>query len=238
MVLLGTIVNGLSIVAGSFIGRLLNHIPEQMKGTVMQAIGLAVMVLGLGMGLKSEQYIIVILSLVIGAVIGEMLRLEAHLNGLGAWLEKKFGNSGQGSTAEAFVTATLVFVIGAMAILGALDSGIRDDHTVLYTKSVLDGFTALILSSTLGFGVIFSVVPVILYEGAIALFATQINRLVPAPVLHSFITEMTATGGIMIFAIGLNIAGLAKIRVANLLPGIVVVAVLVGLLHAYHTVFG
>lgn len=136
------------------------------------------------------------------------------------------------------MTATLVFVIGAMAILGALDSGIRDDHTVLYTKSVLDGFTALILSSTLGFGVIFSVVPVILYEGAIALFATQINRLVPAPVLHSFITEMTATGGIMIFAIGLNIAGLAKIRVANLLPGIVVVAVLVGLLHAYHTVFG
>ncbi|GER74625.1 membrane protein [Weizmannia acidilactici] len=236
MVLLGTIINGLSIIAGSFIGRLLNRIPDRIKGTVMHAIGLAVMVLGLEMGLKSEQYIIVILSLVFGAVIGELLRLEEYLNALGAWLERKFGGNGQGSVAEAFITATLVFVIGAMAILGALDSGIRGDNTVLYTKSVLDGFTALILSSTLGFGVIFSAVPVVLYEGAIALFAKQINHLIPSSVLNAFITEMTATGGIMIFAIGLNIAGLAKFRVANFLPGIFVVAVFIALLHIYHTI--
>lgn len=234
MVLLGTLVNGGSIIVGSLLGKLLNRIPEKVKGTVMHAIGLAVIVLGLQMGLKSEQYLIVILSLVFGAMIGEFLSLENHLNAFGIWLEKKIGTNGQGTIAEGFITATLVFVIGAMAVLGALDSGIRGDHTVLYTKAVIDGFTALILTSTLGIGVLFSVVPVVIYEGTIALFATQINHVIPNSIMHSFITEMTATGGIMIFAIGLNITGLTKIRVANFLPGIIVVAVIVAIIHVYH----
>ncbi|MEK4145864.1 MULTISPECIES: DUF554 domain-containing protein [Robertmurraya] len=232
MFLLGTIVNGLLIIVGSLLGKLLHRIPEGMKGTVMHGIGLAVVVLGLQMGFKSENFLIVILSLVFGAVIGEYCKLEDKLNQLGAWLETKIGKgNGQGSISEGFVTATLIFVIGAMAIIGSLDSGIRGDHDVLLTKAIIDGFTALILTTTLGIGVIFSAIPVMLYEGAIASFATQIDRFIPQALMDSFIVEMTATGGVMIFAIGLNLLGLIKIRVANLLPGIIVCALIVTIIH-------
>ncbi|MEW9111148.1 MAG: DUF554 domain-containing protein [Cytobacillus gottheilii] len=233
MFLLGAAVNGICIIIGTFLGRLFHRIPENMKKTVMYAIGLCVMVLGLQMGLKSDNFLIVILSLVFGAVIGEFLGLEDQLNKLGNWLEKKIGTSGQGSISQGFVTATLIFVIGAMAIIGGLDSGIRGDHSVLYTKSIIDGFTALILATTLGIGVIFSAIPVVLYEGLIALFAKGINNVIPEALLNSFITEMTAAGGIMIFAIGLNLTGLTKVRVANLLPGIIVTAIIVTILYMW-----
>jgi uncharacterized membrane protein YqgA involved in biofilm formation len=237
MFLLGTIVNGLLIIIGTMLGKLLNRIPESMKQTVMYAIGLTVMVLGLQMGFKSGNFLIVIISLVVGAVLGELMRLEDKLNDLGKWLERKVGTSGKGSISEGFVTATLIFCIGAMAIIGALDSGIRGDHNVLYTKSIIDGFTSVILTTTLGIGVIFSAVPVMLYEGTIALFATQIDTLVPHVLMNQFIKEMTATGGVMIFAIGLNLTGITKIKVANLLPGILVTAVIVTILYYYHQYF-
>lgn len=120
-----------------------------------------------------------------------------------------------------------------MAVIGSLDSGIRNDHDVLYTKAIIDGFTSAILASTLGIGVIFSSIPVVIYQGAIALFATQINNWVPSELMDSFIEEMTAVGGIMIFAIGLNLLGLTKIRVANLLPGLLVTAVLVSIVYYF-----
>ena len=189
------------------------------------------------MGFKSENFLIVIISLVVGAVIGELLKLEDKLNDLGNWLEKKVGSNGKGSISQGFVTATLIFVIGAMAILGALDSGIRGDHDTLYAKSVIDGFTSLILTTTLGIGVIFSAIPVMLYEGLIALFATQIDHIVPKALMDKFIVEMTATGGIMIFAIGLNLTGLTKIKVANLLPGIVVTGIIVTIIYYYNLYF-
>ncbi|AGK56184.1 DUF554 domain-containing protein [Bacillus sp. 1NLA3E] len=238
MFLLGTIVNGLLIVIGTMLGKLFQRIPEEMKYSVMHVIGLAVMVLGLQMGFKSENFLIVILSLVIGTVIGEYFVLENKLNSLGLWLENKIGGSkSEGSIAEGFVTATLIFVIGAMGIIGALDSGIRGDHDVLYTKAIIDGFTALILTTTLGIGVLFSAIPVVLYQGVIATFATQIDRFVPQALMDSFILEMTATGGVMIFAIGLNLAGITKIRVANLLPSIVISGVIVTLIYSYHHYF-
>lgn len=231
MFLLGTIVNGLLIIIGTLLGRLLSRIPENMKATVMHGIGLTVIVLGLQMGFKSANFLIVILSLVIGAVLGEAWKLEDKLNSVGDWLERRLGSKGEGSISQGFVTATLIFVIGAMAIIGALDSGIRGDHDVLYTKAIIDGFTALILTTTLGIGVLFSAIPVMLYQGIIALFATQIDKLIPQALMDSFILEMTATGGVMILAIGLNLIGLTKIRVANLLPGILVTAILVTIAH-------
>lgn len=234
MFLLGTIVNGLCIIIGTLLGKLLNRIPEGMKTTVMSGIGLSVVVLGLQMGFKSGNFLIVIISLVFGAVIGEYLDLDGKLNSVGYWLEKRIGPSGQGSISQGFVTATLIFVIGAMAIIGALDSGIRGDHDVLYTKAIIDGFTALILTTTLGIGVIFSAVPVVLYQGLIATFATQIDRFIPAELMDSFIIELTASGGVMIFAIGLNLLGLTKIKVANLLPGILVTAVIVTVIYGYQ----
>ncbi|MFK4998980.1 DUF554 domain-containing protein [Bacillus sp. N9] len=237
MVLLGTIVNGICIIAGAMIGRYLHRIPEKMKETVMQGIGLIVIILGLQMGLKSENFLIVILSIVIGAVLGEWWGLEDKLNEAGKWLELKVGVSSKGNIAQGFVTATLIFAIGAMAVIGALDSGIRGDHQVLYTKAIIDGFTALVLTSTLGIGVIFSAVPVVVYQGTIALFATQIDRIVPQEVMDMFIIEMTAAGGAMILAIGLNLLGLTKIRIANLLPGIIVVGIIVNLLYAFEHVW-
>jgi uncharacterized protein len=234
MVLLGTLVNGVCIIIGTLLGKLLHRIPENMKATVIKAIGLAVMVLGLQMALKTENFLIVIISLAVGAAWGEWINLEDRLNALGEWLEKKIGTQKETSIAQGFVTATLIFVIGAMAVIGALDSGLRSDHDVLFTKAIIDGFTSLILTTTLGIGVIFSAIPVVLYEGLIALFATQINRFVPQVVMDSFIVEMTSTGGIMIFAIGMNLVGFVKIRVANLLPGILVVAMIVSIVYFYH----
>ncbi|HZG59127.1 MAG TPA: DUF554 domain-containing protein [Anoxybacillus sp.] len=231
MVLLGTVVNGACIAMGALLGKVFHRIPEQVKTTVMSAIGLAVTLLGIQMGLKGEQFLIVIFSLVLGGVLGELWKIEDKLNKLGQWLERKLGANQEGNIAKGFVTATLLFVIGAMAIVGALDSGLRGDHRVLYTKSIIDGFTSIILTTTLGIGVIFSAIPVMLYQGTIALLATQIERWIPNDLLESFIAESTATGGILIVAIGLNMLGLTKIRVANLLPSILVAALLVSVVY-------
>ena len=236
MVLLGTIVNGLAIILGALLGSLVKNIPEKVKSTVMQAISLAVIVLGVSMGLKSDQFLIVIGSLVAGALLGERWDLEEKLNRLGKWLEKKVGAKENGGIAKGFVTTTLIYVVGAMAIIGALDSGLRGDHSVLYTKSMLDGFSAIIFTSALGIGVIFSAIPVMIYQGGIALFATQIDRFIPADLMDTFIVEMTATGGIMIIAIGLNILGLTQIRVANLLPSILVTAILLTCVYYWSSI--
>ncbi|WP_285768089.1 DUF554 domain-containing protein [Peribacillus sp. SI8-4] len=231
MVLLGTLVNGACIIIGSILGRYLQHIPEKIKETVMSGIGLAIMVLGLQMGLKSEQFILVILSMVGGAALGEWINLEGRLNSLGNWIERRMKAKEGTSISQGFVTATLIFGIGAMAIIGALDSGIRNNHDVLITKAIIDGFTALVLASTLGIGVLFSAFPIIIYEGFIAIFSRQINTVIPTELMDSFILEMTATGGVMILAIGLNIIGVTKIRVANLLPGILITAILVTVMY-------
>jgi uncharacterized protein len=237
MVLLGTIVNGICIMIGTCIGTFLRRIPEQMKNMVMHGIGLAVMILGIQMALKSEQFLIVIFSMVVGSVLGELWELEDRLNDLGRWIERKMGTKEEGSIAKGFVTASLIFVIGAMAIIGALDSGLRQDHRVLYTKSIIDGFTSIILASTFGIGVLFSAVPVVLYQGSIALFATQIEKWIPNELMEVFIIEMTATGGMMILAIGMNLMGLTTIRVANMLPSILVCAVLVTLIYFGQDMF-
>ncbi len=235
MVLLGSLLNALFIVIGALLGRLFKNIPESMKQTVMLIIGLVVAVLGIQMGITSSNFIVIVISLVIGTVIGEWLDLEGKFNRFGEWVESFFGKKAQqGTIAEGFVTATLIFVIGSMAIIGALDSGLRHDHDVLITKGIIDGFLAIILASTLGIGVLLSAVPVFLYEGIIAVFAGVISTYIPQEALDLFITEMTATGGVMIFAIGLNIAGLTKIRVANLLPAIVMVCIIVTIMFPFQ----
>lgn len=231
MILTGTVVNALAIIIGSLLGLLIKRIPEQIRTTTMQAIGLAVIVLGLGMAFESQQFLIVIGSLVVGGIIGERMDLEGQLNRLGSWIEKRVGSKEEGAIAKGFVTSTLIFVVGAMAILGALDSGLRGDHSVLFTKSMLDGFSSIIFTSTLGIGVLFSSIPVLLYQGGIAVLATEINQYIPVELMDHFIIEMTATGGILIMAIGLNILGILTIRVANLLPSIVVVGIIVTALH-------
>lgn len=234
MILFGTMVNAVLILMGAIIGRFLHHIPERMKETIMYGIGLAVAVIGIQMTFATTQILIVIISIVLGAVIGEWLDLDAQVTRLGQWIESKLPKKNHGANiAEGFVTATLIFVVGSMAIIGAIDSGIRNDHNVLVMKGIIDGFTAIILSSSIGIGVAFSAIPVLLYQGIITILSTQISKFVPPSLLEFFISEMTATGGLMIFAIGLNLIGLTKIRVANLVPGILVVSVIVTILHFF-----
>lgn len=230
MVLLGSILNALFIIIGALLGRMFKNIPESMKQTVMSIIGLAVAVLGIQMGFESSNFIIVIISLALGTMVGEWFKFDKQFNRFGQWIESLFERkSEQGSIAEGFVTATLIFVIGSMAIIGALDSGLRNDHSVLITKGIIDGFTSIILASTLGLGVLLAAVPVFVYQAGITLFAGVISTYIPQEALDLFIKEMTATGGVMILAIGLNVAGLTKIRVANLLPSIGMVAILVAI---------
>ncbi|GIQ67825.1 DUF554 domain-containing protein [Xylanibacillus composti] len=234
MALWGTIVNTAAIILGGLLGSLLPRVSEGVRRTVIQGLGLALMVLGVTMALETANILIVIASLVLGGLMGEWMKLEDRLHRLGAWLEQtvqrftrtKTGE-GKGSIAEGFVTATLVYCIGAMAILGALDGGLRQDHTILYTKSMLDGVSAVIFASTLGIGVIFSSIPVFLYQGSIALAASFIYLFVSETQMLGLIAEVTAVGGVLIVGIGLNILEIKKINVANLLPSLLIAIVLV-----------
>ncbi|TSB47530.1 DUF554 domain-containing protein [Alkalicoccobacillus porphyridii] len=235
MVLTGTLVNGAAIVVAGGLGLLVQNIPEKMKTTVLQAIALAVILLGIQMGLQTQQFLLVIASLAIGGVMGEWIGIDSYLNQFGRWIESviKPAKSGEsGKVAQAFVTTTLIYVVGAMAVLGSIDSGLRGDHSLLYTKAMLDGLSAIIFASTLGVGVLLSAIPVILYQGSIALMATYIAVIVPDYFLNQFILEMSAVGGIMVVAIGLNILGLTAIRVANLLPALPVLAGLMWLINS------
>lgn len=231
--LFGTLINGALIIIGSLLGLLFRNIPERFKETVMHGIGLAVILIGMQMAFSTEMIIIVLLSLLTGALLGELFHVEEGLNRFGEWIGSKFTSSDQNVTiSQGFVTATLIFAVGAMAIIGALDSGMRGDHEVLITKGIMDGFTAIVLTTTLGIGVVLSAIPVVLYQGMIALLATQIEKWVPDAFLEGFIVEMTAVGGLLIVAIGLNLLRITKIRIGNLLPSIVTVAIIY---YIYYT---
>ncbi|RNB79975.1 DUF554 domain-containing protein [Brevibacillus nitrificans] len=224
MILLGTLVNALAIVVGALLGRLLTRIPDSIRKTVMQGIGLAVVLLGIQMSLGTDNFLLMIVSIVVGSIFGELIGIEKALNRLGQWLEKKVGGGKEGGIATGFVTATLVYCIGAMAVLGAMDSGLRNNHDILYTKALLDGFSAIIFTSTLGIGVLFSAVPVFIYQSLIALLSTQIYNVVSQTMLDAMLAEITAVGGLMIIAIGINILEIKKINVANMLPALAIAA--------------
>lgn len=221
MILLGSLINGLAIIFGSLFGAVLRNISEQMKDTVTKGIGLGVLVLGIQMAFKTSSFIVILISLCLGAMLGELLRIEDRMNGFGLKLEKRFTKP-DSNFAEGFVTAALIFLIGSMGIIGAIESGVANDHQTLFTKAVMDGFMAIMLSATLGVGVLFSAVPVFLYQGVIALLASVLMRYIPNQLLDLLMGEISSIGGLMILAIGLNIMGLTKIRVSNYLPGIII----------------
>ncbi|MDQ0918936.1 DUF554 domain-containing protein [Paenibacillus sp. V4I5] len=240
MALWGTIVNAIAIIIGGLLGMMLPRISEGIKSTVMQGLGLAITVLGITMALKSNQIVLVIMSVVIGGIIGELLRIEYRLGQLGDWLQAALhkGDTAHrtSSISEGFVTCTLVYCIGAMAILGPLDGGLRHNHDILYTKSLLDGFLSIIFASTLGIGVIFSAVSVFVMQGVIALAATFIAMAFSQASLDAMIVQITAVGGVLVIGVGLNILQIKKMNVANMLPALVIAAAAVPLQH-YFTVW-
>lgn len=214
--MLGTIVNSIAIIVGSIIGVLINKgIKEEYKNTVMDGVALTVILIGIMGALETENLILMIISIVVGSIIGEAVKIEKKLDNLGNLLEKKFSR-GDSNFSKGFVTASLVFCVGAMAIVGALESGLQGDYNTLFAKSILDGISSIIFASTLGIGVAFSAFAVLIYQGLITLLASSVKVFLTSEVIN----EMSAVGGLLIAAIGINILGLKKIKVGNMLPAI------------------
>jgi uncharacterized protein len=221
--MLGNYVNTITIIIGCLLGLLIQKgLHEKYKTIIMQAIGLSVLFVGAtvtigGLLDPDSEPVLFIISLVIGGALGEMIGIEKALDKLGLMLQNKVGSQ-QSNIAEGFVTASLLFCVGTMAVIGSLDSGLRGDHTMLYAKSVIDGITAMILASTLGVGVIFSAAVVFIYQGAIILFAGLLEPLLTIDVIR----EISIIGGILIFGIGLSMMEIKRIKTVNLLPAIIV----------------
>lgn len=232
MLLLGSFVNFLAIVAGSLSGIVLRNITEQTKETVTKGIALGTIALAIQMSMQTTSFTIIIISICLGGMIGEFLKIEDSMTNLGLLLEKRFAR-GNGNFAEGFVTATLIYVIGSMGIIGAIESGVSGNHQTLFTKAVMDGFMSIMLTASLGIGVLFSAFPVLIYQGIITIFASFIVRYLPPELLDSIMTEISAIGGLMILAIGLNVMKLTKIRVSNYLPGIIVLIIIMIVQYYY-----
>jgi uncharacterized membrane protein YqgA involved in biofilm formation len=217
MFLLGTLVNMLCVLLGSVLGIIIgDKIKDRFKKIVMQVLGLSVFIIGVGYALKPKNTMVVIVSLVIGSIIGEAIDIDKHLNRFGSFVEAKF-SKGEGF-AKGFITATLLFCVGAMAITGSLNSGLKNDHNILYVKSVLDGITSIMFAASLGIGVMFSIIPIFLYQGGIAFFAQAISPYLVGDVKF----DMFAAGGILIMALGLDMLEIKKFKVANMLPAIII----------------
>ena len=218
--LIGTLVNTATVIAGSLIGLFLGNIlPKRLQDTVMKGLGLCTLFIGITGLMGGENTLITVLSMAIGAVIGELLDLDGHLNRFAEKLEKRFKrDGGRTSLAEGFVTASLVFCVGAMTIMGALNDGLTGDHTMLFTKATLDFISSIIFASSLGLGVLFAAAAVLVIEGGIACLAG-----VMAPLLQydaAVIPEMTVVGSLLIVGLGLNLLGITKLKVMNYLPAI------------------
>ena len=217
--MLGTIVNALAILGGSLLGLFFSKgIAENYKEIILSGVGLSVLLIGVKSALVSNDLMVVIFSVIIGALLGEWWQIEKKLESLGAFLEKKVSakSSDTKSFAKGFVTASLVFCVGSMAIVGSLESGLTGNHQTLFAKSVLDGVTSVIFASAMGLGVMFSAAAVFLYQGLITVTAVFMKSfLVPET-----IAQMTSVGGLLIMAIGMNMLKITTIRVGNLLPAI------------------
>ena len=215
--MLGTLVNAAAIMAGGGAGLLLKKgISDNYKTTIMQAISLSVILVGVRSALNATDLLGVIVCMAVGSLLGEAIGIESRLDRLGVWAERRFSRTAGGTFSKGFVTASLVFCVGSMAIVGALESGLSGNNATLYAKSLLDGITSVVFAATFGSGVILSALPVLLYQGAITLGASLLKSFLTAGV----IAQMSGVGGLLIAAIGINMLQLARIRIGNMLPAI------------------
>ena len=225
---LGPFVNGLAALVGSLLGLLFRRIPAKVRDIVQQVLGAAAALIGISMALEQPNFLIVIASLAIGAAIGQWMEIEERLERFAERLRERFG--GQGGFVEGFMLATLVWCIGAMAVLGAIQSGLTGHNTILFTKSALDGTSAIFFAAAFGPGVALAAGSVFLYEALIDALATLV-----APLLGSaVIAPLTYVGGVLIALIGLNMLGATRIRVGNLLPAILIAMVIGGIVAQVH----
>jgi uncharacterized protein len=227
--MLGTIVNTMSIIIGSLIGLFFKGtIPEKYGSTIMHAIGLAVVLIGIQTAVKTDAILIVIISLALGSFLGELIRIEDRLDQLGYWIGRRL-SKGSSGVSKGFVTASLLYCVGAMAIVGSLESGLTGNHQTLFAKSILDGIGSIIFASTLGIGVLFSAVSVFVYQGLITITASSIKHLL----LPEVVSQMSAVGGLLIVAIGISLLEIKTIKIGNMLPAIFIPLILQVFKHFY-----
>lgn len=227
---LGTLINVATIVGGTGAGLLLGgRLPERVRTTVLQAVGLAVVALGLSNALETRNLIFPLVAVVAGGIVGELLRIEDRLESAGERIHRRVergrAEDGPSSFVEGFVAATLLFCVGPLAILGSIDDGLNGNVDVLVVKAALDGLVSLIFASTLGWGVGFSALSVAIYQGTLTALAGQADSVLT----DRMTTELTAAGGLLIVGIGLRLLDIKAVRVASLLPALAIVPVLVAL---------
>lgn len=237
--MLGPIVNAITIIVCALIGTfLVRGIPHRFEEIIHKAIGLSVIFVGIAGALDNERVIILILSMVLGSLLGELINIDKGMNIIGEWAERKFTKAGKksavhplpenetsGSFSKGFVAASILFCTGSMAIVGAMQSGLAGDHEMLFAKSILDGTISIVFASSMGIGVAFSAVPVLIYEGLIALASGFLGDWLTAEI----ITEMSAVGSLVIAAIGFNFLDIKQIKVANMIPAIFMPWLLIGI---------
>lgn len=231
----GTIINIITVLVGGILGLLFgSRLPDRLKGTVIAGMGLFTTAIGIQMFLKTENPLIVLGALLFGAILGEWWRIEDGLQGVGKKLEKRFAGSGESNASggsskfvRGFLTASLLFCVGPMTILGSIQDGLTGNYELLAVKSVLDGFASLAFASTLGVGVLFSTLVILVFQGGISLLAVQLNALVTTPMLN----EMTATGGVILMGLAISsLLEIKKIRTGNFLPALAVAPLIVWIL--------
>jgi uncharacterized membrane protein YqgA involved in biofilm formation len=224
----GTLINTATVLVGSTVGTFLrSRFPDRVRQMVMWGVGLISLVIGVQMSLTTKNILIILGSLLAGGICGEGLRLHERLNWLGDTLQTQLSVAKDSTFSKGFVTATLLFCVGPMTILGSIQDGLSGDYTLLASKAILDGFASLALAASMGWGVLFAALTVLIYQEGLTLGAGLVKTLLT----EAMVGEMTATGGTLILAIGLNLLDLTTIRVANFLPALVIAPLVVALLQ-------
>ena len=220
-IITGAIINAAAIILGGAIGLLFKgKIPKGISQTITRVLGLCVCIIGISSAVNGDLMLLVV-SILLGAITGELIDIDKRMNNLGLYLQNKLTpKDTESKFAEGFVTASLLYCVGAMAVVGSIESGLTNDYSTIATKSILDGVASMVFASYLGFGVLFSALPVLVYQGSIEFFAGYLQDVLTG----SLVTQVSAAGGLMIMALGFNMTLGAKIKVANLLPGLLFAA--------------
>jgi hypothetical protein len=220
--MLGTLINVGAVVVGSLVGTLFHaRLPRRLTTVAFQGIGLFTLFIGLTMATRTQHLLVLIFSIVLGAISGELLDIERHLNRFGDWLKAKL-KSGSARFTEGMVTAFLLFCMGSMTVLGAIEEGLGGKPNLLVAKSVLDGFASTALAASLGIGVLFSAIPLLVYQGSLTVFAGSLKPVLSTAVVN----EISAAGGLILIGLGINILEIKQLKVLNMLPALVFAGVL------------
>lgn len=233
--MLGVWVNSIAVIIGGLVGTWLRGgIPEKYRNSINMGLALCVLVIGISGAIETQNMMLVILSIVIGAAIGEAIGIEHHLDNVGNWAQNRF-SKGDSGFSQGFINATLLFCIGSMAVVGSMEAGLQNKPDTLLAKSALDGVSAIIFASSMGAGVLLSVIPLTVYQGGIALLAMLMGNFLP----EAAILEMSATGSIMIIGLGVNMLGIMKerIRVGNMLPALFIPPIYIVLQQLFTSIF-